>query len=298
MRNSSGAGHRRSWPGWLLSGMLLGIGMSSAMAQDPTAGAVTEHRRTPEEEYALAVRHLRGEGVPRDPVQALAWFRRAAERGYAPAQRELGNAYYAGRGGIERNPALAVEWYRRAAAGGDALAAFNLGRILERGRAGKADPAAAARYYRQAAEAGLAKARTNLGILFYTGRGVPRDLARAFALFRSAAAQGDPLAAYNAGVMAQHGRGTRRDIAAAAKFYRIAAEGDHVDGQLALGRLLARYGKGAKAAAKALFWFEVARLRSEDGRGGVSARERRAVRQRLSAAEIEEVERAAREWRP
>lgn len=39
-----------------------------------------------------------GEGVPRDPSQAVAWLARAAEQGFPPAQNSLGLMYLKGEG--------------------------------------------------------------------------------------------------------------------------------------------------------------------------------------------------------
>ena len=40
-----------------------------------------------------------GEGVPRDLVEAVAWYRQAADQGWAEAQNALGSMYATGRGG-------------------------------------------------------------------------------------------------------------------------------------------------------------------------------------------------------
>ena len=38
----------------------------------------------------LGFRHSTGQGVPQDDVQAVAWYRKAADQGYAGAQFNLG----------------------------------------------------------------------------------------------------------------------------------------------------------------------------------------------------------------
>jgi uncharacterized protein len=40
---------------------------------------------------------LRGQGVPQDDAQAVAWYRKAAEQGYAAAQVNLGVMYANGK---------------------------------------------------------------------------------------------------------------------------------------------------------------------------------------------------------
>ena len=74
-----------------------------------------------------------GDLVGKDPLQAAKWHRRAAERGYAPAQFSLGLAYAHGTG-LAKDEAAAVEWYRKAAKQGHAKARYNLGVAYATGR--------------------------------------------------------------------------------------------------------------------------------------------------------------------
>lgn len=249
-------------------------------------------------QFALALRYLGGEGVPRDPRQALVWFRRAAAQGHAGAQRQIGNAHARGAAGLAQSWSEAARWYRMAAENGDPLAAFNIARLLERGRGVDRDAAEAVRWYRTAAEAGLAKAMTNLGILLYRGDGAPQDIGEALRLFLEAAAKGDSIAAYNAGVMTEKGRGTTPDPKRAAALYRQAAERDYRDAQWALGRLIARFARSPEQRVAALFWFEVAVLRGGKPPAGADAKAVAQLRSRLSVAEQQAVRRQARAWRP
>ncbi len=63
-----------------------------------------------------------GEGVTRDPKQAVYWYTKAAERGNADAQNSLGRIYDNGEG-VTRNPKQAVFWHTKAAEQGDESAA-------------------------------------------------------------------------------------------------------------------------------------------------------------------------------
>ncbi len=58
--------------------------------------------------------YLRGQGVPQDVTQAMAWFRQAADQGFARAQANLGLAYRDGEG-VPQNNILAHTWYNLAA---------------------------------------------------------------------------------------------------------------------------------------------------------------------------------------
>jgi Sel1 repeat len=65
--------------------------------------AVTWTRKAAEQGFALAERNLgvsyvKGRGVPKDAVQAVAWFRKAAEQGVGLAEVDLGISYEDGNG--------------------------------------------------------------------------------------------------------------------------------------------------------------------------------------------------------
>jgi TPR repeat protein len=69
-----------------------------------------------------------GRGVAKDVAQAVAWYRKAAEKGYAPAMGFLGDMYANGRG-VARDMAEALAWYRKAAALGNESAKANLKKL-------------------------------------------------------------------------------------------------------------------------------------------------------------------------
>lgn len=68
-------------------------------------------------ELALGRRYLRGRGLPRAPERAVRWFRRAAERGNAQAQYELGLCLAQGLG-VAPDPLAAHRWLSLAVARG------------------------------------------------------------------------------------------------------------------------------------------------------------------------------------
>jgi hypothetical protein len=67
-----------------------------------------------------------GQGVPRSYVEAVRWYRLAADQGHGGAMFALG-AIYKGGEGLLRDEAEAVRWYRLAAEQGFDLALSNLG---------------------------------------------------------------------------------------------------------------------------------------------------------------------------
>ena len=159
---------------------------------------------------------------------------------------------------VSEDPARAVEWYRRSAAGGVTDAQVNLGRMYAEGRGVSQDHGEAMKWYLVAAERGVAKARFNLGIIYQNGWGVPADDARALKWYREAARQGYADAQVNLGFRYAVGQGVPKDLVQAHMWSNLAAE-----------------------------------------RGNEMAMDNRAlVAEKMTAAEIAEAQRLAREWKP
>jgi TPR repeat protein len=62
--------------------------------------------------------HHYGRGVPQDVVEAMRWYRLAADKGSANGEFNLGVLYATGQG-IDRDPAQARAWFSKALAQGD-----------------------------------------------------------------------------------------------------------------------------------------------------------------------------------
>ena len=78
--------------------------------------------------------------------------------------------------GSQKDYAKAFKWLRRAAKRGDANAQFNLGRLYEAGDGIDKNLERAAKWYLLAAEQDHSKAQANLGWLYINGAGVEEDL--------------------------------------------------------------------------------------------------------------------------
>lgn len=155
----------------------------------------------------LAYLYSVGLGVAKDPAEAAKWLNKAATRGHAISQYNLGKLLIADEiplaaGSTDRDGqhAQGVEWLRKAADHGQNEAQATYGIILMRGDSGaKPDPAAAARYLIPAAEAGNAEAMNTLGTMYEVGNGIGYDLAAAEHSFRQAAMLGHVKAQANLG---------------------------------------------------------------------------------------------------
>ena len=71
-------------------------------------------------QYNLGVMYATGDGVPKDAVQAVSWYRKAAEQGHALAQGNLGFMYATG-DGVPKDFVTAYMWRNLAAAQGGEL---------------------------------------------------------------------------------------------------------------------------------------------------------------------------------
>jgi TPR repeat protein len=140
-------------------------------------------------QYNLGVVYDDGHGVPEDDVEAVKWYRLAAEQGVADAQYNLGLMYYNGTG-VPQDYAEAVKWFRLAAEQGIANAQYTLGAMYANREGVPQDYAEAVKWFRLAAEQGLAVGQQFLGLAYALGEGVPEDDVEAYA-WLSVAALGD-----------------------------------------------------------------------------------------------------------
>lgn len=85
-------------------------------------------------------------GIPKNPVEAVKWYRMAAEQGHVTAQYVMGKIYHSG-DGVPQNPAEAVKWYRKSAEQGHPTSQFNLGVMYFHGRGTDKDFVESARWF-------------------------------------------------------------------------------------------------------------------------------------------------------
>lgn len=120
---------------------------TATFVPDPVSTPVQDRRmealtalaeRDPRAAYDLGLRLYRGDGVPRNPYQALTWMRSAGERGDVNAQLALGRFYLVGLEEMGSDPAEAESWLSLAAAKGNAEAK----RLLAQASAAKKSEAA------------------------------------------------------------------------------------------------------------------------------------------------------------
>ena len=163
---------------------------------------------------------------------AIATYRKAADRGSTSAMVELGVLLATG-SGVAKDEAQARKLFERAAQAGNPRGVTNLAALSG---SGPSDPVKARALLSKAADTNSAEAQYQLGLMMADGSGGPKDDAAARALFEKAAAQDHPGALLQMGVFAQSGRGGPEDKTAAKAYYEKAAALGNEDAKAALKR--------------------------------------------------------------
>jgi TPR repeat protein len=171
--------------------------------------------------------------------EAIAAYRKAADKGSTTAMVELGVLLATG-AGMAKDETQARMLFERAAEAGNPRGATNLA-ALSAGGGAPADPVKARALMARAAETNSAEAQYQLGVMTAEGIGGPKDDVAARALFQKAAAQGHPGALERMGAFAQDGRGGPQDSSAAKAYYEQAAALGNEDAKAALKRLQCPY---------------------------------------------------------
>ena len=179
--------------------------------------------------YQLGRAYAAGQQIP----EAIAAYRKAADKGSSSAMVELGVALATGQG-VARDEAQARALFERAAEAGNPRGALNL-MALAGSAAG--DAAKTRALLARAAETNSAEAQFQLGMMNAEGIGGPKDDVAARSWFAKDAAQDHAGALERMGAFAQSGRGGPQDTNAAKAYYEKAAALGNEDAKAALKRL-------------------------------------------------------------
>ena len=189
--------------------------------------AVKWYRKAAEQGHALAqatlgVCYLEGTGITPNFTEAAKWFLKAAEQGQVEGQYAMGFCFYEGLG-VTQSYTEAVKWLRRAAEQGLADAQCVLGECYYDGTGVTQSYTEAVKWFRKAAELGYADAQNRMGLCYHSGKGVTKDDAEAVKWYRKAAEQGYAAAQYNLGIKYYDGTGVSQNKEEAKKWLRKAA---------------------------------------------------------------------------
>lgn len=187
-----------------------------------------------------------------------------AEQGNAADQYGLGVVYARGLG-VASNYDKALKWFRKAAEQGHALAQFSLGEAYSRGVGVTQDYVEAEKWFRKAAEEGNSAAQVSLGTICIQGIGVTQNYVEAEKWFRKAAEKGNHTAQSLLGTMYAEGLGVASD---------------YIEAYLWLTLSIA----GSRDQSNPFF------QKATDLRDSVC--------KKMTAQQIEEAQKLAKEWRP
>lgn len=125
-----------------------------------------------------------------DLEAATSYLRRAAQKGVAPAQYDLGKLYERGQG-VDRDLIEARNLIGKAAEAGHVGAMYDYALFLAEGEGGPKSEPEAVKWFEKAAAHGLVDAQYNLGVVHAEGIGTEKNLAEALYWFEIAAIEGD-----------------------------------------------------------------------------------------------------------
>lgn len=245
-----------------------------------------------EAEFLVGAKYELGAQVPKDPAQAAAWYRKAADKGYPQAEHSLGILYEFGTG-VGMDPATAAQLYRKAADQGFAPAQFSLGLLYAHGKGVPQDITQALAWYQKAAQQKNSDALLNLAFLYHNGQGVPKDERRSFDLLRQAAEAGSADAQFQIGMDYYQGeQGLQADEDQARKWlHRSAQQGDVA--------AMFNYAMLLKAQpALVYFWLSIAEPHLTGDTKTKTTSLKNEAANRLPPGERAQIDQRVKDWRP
>lgn len=249
----------------------------------------------PRAQVVLGSMYRDGRGVSKDELNAMKWYRKAAEQGNSTAQINIASMYLNDTG-IPKSLQLqqAEVWVRMAAEQGHPKAQAALAAMYANGDGLVKDAQQAVAWFRKAAEQGFAKAQSGLGSMYSAGRGIPKDDQQAVAWFLKAAELGDTFGQHSLAYMYFNGRGVPKDEQQAVTWYHRAAVQGSAEAQNDLGVSYST-GRGVlKDEQQAYFWWLLASAQGNpQAIGNRDSAEKRLTREQIASAQA-----AARTWKP
>lgn len=256
----------------------------------------------------MGVRYLLGDGVEKDPKQAVDWYRKAARGGYADAIFNLGAAYFNGTS-VAIDDSTAFAFFLAAADGGstaakDAVARMQaevskdrlaqgyllLGDMKSSGKDLPQDYHGARLAYEKASDL-LPVALIHLAQMDLDGKGAPADAEKAKSHCERAAHLGLPAGACCVGILYEGNKLGAPDYKAAREWYLKAAKQGYAGGAYLLGNLYAK-GNGVTADPVTAFsWYDLASPGDPRAKTALDA-----LSQKLTPAERAKGEKIAQKW--
>lgn len=173
-----------------------------------------------------------GKNIQKDLKKARLWLEKGAESKDKVCEYLKGYNFHFGEDGYPIDIKQAVFWYERSANHGYAMAAGHLGSIYSEGELGDKDVSKAIYWYQMASEGGERMAKCFLADYYKYGDGVELDREKAFSLKRESAVLGFPLSQVELGEMFRDGIGCVKDLEAARYWFQKAIDNKESDPEL------------------------------------------------------------------
>jgi len=132
-------------------------------------------------QYNIGLCYEKGRGVQKDIVEALKWYRKAADQGFPAAECELGSDYIYGELRVSKDTILGEKWLKSSSGHGYSNASYLLSLVYLEGRVVQKSESESLKWLKLAAMQGHAKAQGDLGDYYAFGiLGVEEDPAEAY----------------------------------------------------------------------------------------------------------------------
>lgn len=179
-----------------------------------------------------------GTGVEKDETAALEYWRKSADMGFGPALNKVGLCHLFGLCGLEKAPGEAVPYFEKAVEEGVTEAMFHLTMMYENGIGVEKNQETADRYLAMAADNKFPTACLMLALKkFAVKNGDGSEQKEGAELLLIAAEGGNQNAQVMYGMCCENGIGMEKDLSEAAGWYRRAAKAGNVQANDALKKL-------------------------------------------------------------
>jgi TPR repeat protein len=238
-----------------------------------------------------------GRNVKPDYLEAMNWYRKAADQGYAEAHIMIASMYRGGIG-VKVDPHEALKWYRKAAELGEAGGQAALASLYERGELLKKDEAEAAKWLLKAAEQDTSRdTHFKMGRFYEEGKGVERDPVEAY-FWYSMAAFVKRTKKYELYTRRLASKLNKQQMASVKKrvhqWWQRAADQGNVEAQILFGRLYEEGIEVEQDYKETYFWYSLAAIVKNEKR---HTKFTQRVAAHLSKEQINAVDKRVTEWK-
>ena len=178
-----------------------------------------------------------GTHVIKDEQIAKEYLNRALDGEYSEAYLEYGNLRYFGELGYSEDVNEAIKYWEKASNKGYAKASHNLGLVFSDGKKIEKDETKARTYFELAASQGYCRAYIDLGDLYNTTTSSREDLIKAINYYEKAFQSGIPEGAHKIGCIYDSDNAIETDYSKAASYFAKAKNQGYLESQSRLGAL-------------------------------------------------------------